>query len=386
MHAVDTQPCSFQWNSTGTTFRIILEGLLQNGVNVDQFLLTLAQWGFKRVEAAQEKDFPTSSFVFQHPLFRRGQVRLLDFLTNSQQSGPSASPAAGGTPQVTKGSAQQLTEHIALLSQFIAEERVLLMQRISAHGPASGHVNSCLASLLTQHHGNAAPSVDLGLLTQLKGLQTPVAPVSQNDSATGNRHAEPKPNALFLAQQEIGTNKRGGKPGTRDATTDPRIRPFQEDQWSQRLSDLRDYHKRFGNCLVPHNYQENRQLARWVKRQRYQYKLMMKGRATTMTQERKLILEDLGFVWDSQCESWEERLSELKAFRKSYGHCNVPSGFKSNEQLARWVKCQRRQYKLFQESKNSNMTEDRLKRLEAIGFEWLVRGPYKKAPRRPSTL
>ena len=139
--------------------------------------------------------------------------------------------------------------------------------------------------------------------------------------------------------------------------------------------DLCDYRERYGNCLVPHNFQENLSLAHWVKRQRYQYKLMISGKESTMSKERAEMLEKLGFVWDTQGASWYERLKELKEFKLAKGHCNVPSNFRQNVRLATWVKCQRRQYKRMKEGKSNNITKERIEELEKIGFEWCLLAP-----------
>ena len=163
-----------------------------------------------------------------------------------------------------------------------------------------------------------------------------------------------------------------------DLNEEGRFRPYQAGQWAERFEDLCKYRDQAGNCLVPHTFKENLPLARWVKRQRYQYKLMQEGKPSTMTQERVRALEDIGFVWDSQGAAWGERLDELKEFRKVYMHCNVPSNYSENPQLATWVKCQRRQYKLHSEGKPSNMTQQRILELESIGFEWLLRS-YKRS-------
>ena len=160
---------------------------------------------------------------------------------------------------------------------------------------------------------------------------------------------------------------------------DRRFRPYQAGQWAEKFEELCEYRDKFGHCLVPHTYHENLALARWVKRQRYQYKLMMEGKSSTMTQDRVKALEDIGFVWDSQGAAWGERLGELHEFRKTYMHCNVPSNFSENPRLATWIKCQRRQYKLFMEGKPSNMTPQRIQHLENLGFEWELRSYAKKA-------
>lgn len=152
-----------------------------------------------------------------------------------------------------------------------------------------------------------------------------------------------------------------------------RFKPFHEEKWNARLKELIVYRKEHGDCLVPHTYNPNPQLARWVKRQRRQYKLMLEGRASTMTPERLKILNDIDFVWDSHEAAWQEKLNELNAYRKIHGNCLVPSNYKKNPQLATWVKCQRRQYKLYWEGRPSAMTPDRIVQLEKFGFEWEIR-------------
>jgi hypothetical protein len=153
---------------------------------------------------------------------------------------------------------------------------------------------------------------------------------------------------------------------------DGRFRPYQAGQWGQRFNDLCQFREVHGNCLVPHTYKENLALSRWVKRQRYQYKMrMIDGKSSaTMSEDRVTALEEVGFVWDSQGAAWGERLDELKEFRSNYLHCNVASNYSEKPQLANWVKCQRRQYKLYKEGKVSNFTAQRVRDLEAVGFEW----------------
>jgi hypothetical protein len=154
---------------------------------------------------------------------------------------------------------------------------------------------------------------------------------------------------------------------------DDHFRPYQTGQWVKHFNDLCIYRGIHGNCLVPHIYTENLPLAHWVKRQRYQYKLMIEGKPSAMSQSRVIALEEVGFAWYVKGAAWGERLDELKEFRSIHMHCRVPSNYSVNQQLASWVKCQRRQYKLHLEGKPSYMTPQRILNLEAIGFEWLLR-------------
>jgi hypothetical protein len=113
-----------------------------------------------------------------------------------------------------------------------------------------------------------------------------------------------------------------------------------------------------------------------VKRQRYQYKLKMEIKPSTMTSERIAALEEVGFVWDSHGAAWMERINELQDYAEKFGSCDISTGYQNSyspksPKLASWVKCQRRQYKMYEEGKPSNMTPQRISALENIaGFEW----------------
>jgi len=156
---------------------------------------------------------------------------------------------------------------------------------------------------------------------------------------------------------------------------DTKFRPYQAEKWQERFDELVAFQRRGGHCLVPHTFPENPALARWVKRQRYQYGLIQQNKTSSMTEDRIVILENIGFIWDSHEAAWQERLKELLEFKKIYGTCAVPSKYSPNQQLARWVKCQRRQYRLYWEGRPSNMNADRITALQNAGFEWRLRRP-----------
>jgi hypothetical protein len=152
-----------------------------------------------------------------------------------------------------------------------------------------------------------------------------------------------------------------------------RFRGYQSDQWADRYEELRAYVQKHGHCQISHREEEQNALARWSKRQRYQFKLLQDGKPSTMTPERIEALNALGFAWNSHEAVWEERLNELRLFRRAHGHVNIPSIYEPNQKLSTWAKCQRRQKCLLDAGKRSNMTWSRVKRLEELGFVWKVR-------------
>ena len=70
---------------------------------------------------------------------------------------------------------------------------------------------------------------------------------------------------------------------------------------------------------------------------------------------------------------WDLRFNQLKQFRASFGHTNVPNKFKDNPQLATWVTEQRRHYRKTKvDGKKTSLTDERIAILEGIGFQWSV--------------
>ena len=95
------------------------------------------------------------------------------------------------------------------------------------------------------------------------------------------------------------------------------------------------------------------------------------------------------------------RLHQLVEYREHHGDCLVPSRYEKNMKLGKWVETQRYEYTKLQrvayasgtvpareavcmetETKprvtNPRLTEERLRRLESIGFEWKVRNKMKR--------
>ena len=69
-------------------------------------------------------------------------------------------------------------------------------------------------------------------------------------------------------------------------------------------------------------------------------------------------------------------------YKETYGDCVVPQRYQSDPQLGTWVHTQRRQYKLMKEGKKSSMTEDKIRDLDAMGFEWEAAQAWRPRTRR----
>ena len=111
------------------------------------------------------------------------------------------------------------------------------------------------------------------------------------------------------------------------------------------------------------------------------------AKLSTITQDRIKKFDSIGFVWDSHASTWIKGFQDLKDFRAKHGHCNVPHNYPPDPNLATWVKCQRRQYKLYFSSKQSSgMTLDRMEALNKLGFSWKAREDCPSPSKPPSKV
>jgi hypothetical protein len=131
-----------------------------------------------------------------------------------------------------------------------------------------------------------------------------------------------------------------------------------ESNWEEMFDVLKEYKENHGDCNVPINWSENKQLSSWVANQRINY------RNGKLSDDRIKRLEDIGFVWERFESKWEEQFAALKEYKKNHGDCNVPNSWSENKQLADWVRGQRTSYR------EGKLSEDRIKRLEDMGFVW----------------
>jgi len=152
--------------------------------------------------------------------------------------------------------------------------------------------------------------------------------------------------------------------------------------WKDWMEELKKYRAEHGHVNVPLKYDRNVALGSFVNNQRSEYRRYKSGKGTTkMTEEKVRDLEGIGFLWNVRDARtpWDDRWKELREYKKKYGNCDVPNNWPENQPLSYWVAKQRQQYKLYV-CRNSDggtatpsachLTEDRVKLLDEIGFDW----------------
>jgi hypothetical protein len=129
-----------------------------------------------------------------------------------------------------------------------------------------------------------------------------------------------------------------------------------EDQWEEGFLSLKKFKEREGHCSVPKRHTEGgTNLGFWVSHQR--------AGAETLAEDRVLRLNELGFIWDTFEDQWEEGFLSLKKFKEREGHCSVPNRHtEGGTNLGQWISTQR--------GTKDELTEDRILRLNELGFIW----------------
>jgi superfamily II DNA or RNA helicase len=130
------------------------------------------------------------------------------------------------------------------------------------------------------------------------------------------------------------------------------------DNWEERYGELKAFKERFGHSNVPQGWRENPQLGRWARKQRG------KNKSGELSEDRRLRLEQIGFLWDPLDSQWEEMFGLLVDYKRTHNDCRVPVRWRDNPQLGRWVDKQR------QAKKDKRIGENRIGRLEELGFVW----------------
>lgn len=132
-------------------------------------------------------------------------------------------------------------------------------------------------------------------------------------------------------------------------------KPFDQ-KWETGFEYLRQYYNKNGDCLVPGDYTyEGYNLGRWVSKQRTN---------KNISEDRRKLLDDLGFEWRALEAQWSEGLDHLRSFIDREGHCcpkathKEPCGYR----LGGWVVAQRQ--------KMNELSKERIDKLNALNFIW----------------
>ena len=148
--------------------------------------------------------------------------------------------------------------------------------------------------------------------------------------------------------------------------------------FEQRIADLQVYKEKNGH--VNAKEKEDKSLYDFCRHMRQARKNPGKS-AMALTDDRIATLDALGFDWNmnSDIKTFEQRLSDLHAYKELHGHVNV----KEREDKSLYTFCKHTRYARNNPGKSGvvAVTDDRIAGLDELGFDWSV-GTRKKAAKK----
>lgn len=132
-------------------------------------------------------------------------------------------------------------------------------------------------------------------------------------------------------------------------------------KWTFFYEVAEEYFNANGNLNVPIRFitGDDIQLGSWISHQRRAYK------SKKLSEERIILLEKIGMVWDPAKDTWDEMYKIAKQYFKENNNLNIPNEFfYKNVSLGSWIKTQRQNYK------QKFLKEDQINKLNEIGMEW----------------
>jgi hypothetical protein len=147
--------------------------------------------------------------------------------------------------------------------------------------------------------------------------------------------------------------------------------------WHQHYKKLVEYKRKKGDCMVPHKYEQDKSLGKWVSRQRGLHN------NNTMRPDRKILLDEIGFAWGVDHRAltykkddklWHQQYKKVVDFKRKKGHCMVPRRYQQDKSLWIWVHTQRKYHN------NNKMRLARKVLLDELDFAWKDEGVHNLKP------
>jgi hypothetical protein len=130
-----------------------------------------------------------------------------------------------------------------------------------------------------------------------------------------------------------------------------------DERWMKKYEELQEFQEEHGHINI--RVREG-SLGQWAFTQRRKF------RKDELLEDRKQLLDKIGFVWDIgkewQDEMWRAKYEELKAHRMELGHIDVSSA--DDKDLWAWMYRQRKRREA------GRLEPERKGMLEKMGMEW----------------
>lgn len=135
-----------------------------------------------------------------------------------------------------------------------------------------------------------------------------------------------------------------------------------EGVWEKNFAYAVDYAKKNGNLEMPATFvtKDGFALGKWIYNQRLRYA------ENRMSESQIQKLESLRMTWNIK-QSWDERYELAKEYFEKHGNLRLTQDYVTDSGiwLGKWIYEQRR--------KRKQLTQDQIRKLDAIGMDWLSR-------------
>ena len=139
--------------------------------------------------------------------------------------------------------------------------------------------------------------------------------------------------------------------------------------WDKGWESAKKYRDTHGDLLVPVRYKDKNgfALGEWIVYNRQRYF------SHSLDPQRVERLNELGMVWDTMGQLWEQSYAAAARYYLEHGDLEVPVKYVTPEGMALgvWLGSQRAAYK------NHELSEDQIARMNAIGVDWTNRNDRK---------
>jgi hypothetical protein len=181
-----------------------------------------------------------------------------------------------------------------------------------------------------------------------------------------------------IRTKDMDNNTETGVTRKRNAE-DSSLKSRKKGSFEGRYKQLIDFIDEFEYCNVSRKSLADPSSGQWCSTLRCAYNQIQQGQTprSNLTQDQIERLEEIGFKWNLALQGMttvEQRCHDLEAFKSEFGHCNVSRKYSANPSLGQWCSRMRCYYNQIQQGRTPerNLTQDKIERLEDIGFKWKV--------------
>jgi hypothetical protein len=135
------------------------------------------------------------------------------------------------------------------------------------------------------------------------------------------------------------------------------------------MEDLKLYYETHGHVNV--SIPEDKSLAQFCAQARHASKNPDKSNGKQLTNKCIAAFDALGFNWTSKeyiTRSFDERIEDLEEYERTHGHLNVNRH--EDNSLYQFCAGVRHSLKQVEKDGRRKLTEERMARLDALGFKW----------------